>query len=222
MMMQKCKFNQTSLSFLGHTISKDGLHPDKDRASAVAHAPAPHETCSLRSFLGLASWYSKFIPDFATIVELIRAALSDSTDLKSIWTAVAETNFTEIKKLILESPALALHDPDLPTQVTTDTSAYGLGAVLTQLQPDNTERTVAFASRTLCPAERKYSSIEREALAWVGRWRHGGPTCGDATFRTDHQAHPKGLVVLDWELRDGQLDCFVLPMMSLTIQAGKM
>ena len=76
--------------------------------------------------------------------------------------------------MILESPALALYDPELPTQVTTDASDYGLGAVLTQLHPDNTERTVAFASRTLSPAERKYSTIEREALAcvWaVEKWR---------------------------------------------------
>ena len=80
--MRKCKFKQTSLSFLGHTISKDGLHPDKDRVSAVAHAPAPHDTVSLRSFLGLASWYSKFIPNFATVVEPLRVTLKDSTDLK--------------------------------------------------------------------------------------------------------------------------------------------
>lgn len=78
--MHKCKFNQASLSFLGHTISKDRLHQDKDRVSAVAQAPVPHDTCSLRSFLGLASWYSKFIPDFATIVEPLRVILKDSTD----------------------------------------------------------------------------------------------------------------------------------------------
>ncbi|KAI3370958.1 hypothetical protein L3Q82_023611, partial [Scortum barcoo] len=67
--MQKCKFNQTSLRFLGHTISKDGLHPDQDRVSAVADAPAPHDTSSLRSFLGLASWY-KFTAACDTCPEL--------------------------------------------------------------------------------------------------------------------------------------------------------
>ncbi|KAJ8014421.1 hypothetical protein DPEC_G00040040 [Dallia pectoralis] len=78
--MQKCKFNQTSLRFLGHTISKDGLLPDQDQIKAVAQAPAPHDTSSLRSFLGLASWFSKFIPDFSTVVEPLRETLRDSTD----------------------------------------------------------------------------------------------------------------------------------------------
>ena len=105
----------------------------------MAHAPAPHDTVSLRSFLGLASWYSKFIPNFATVVEPLRVTLKDSTDLKFTWTAEAESSFAELKRLILESPALALYDPELPTQVTTDASDYGLGAVLTQLHPDNTE-----------------------------------------------------------------------------------
>ena len=152
--MLKCKLNQTSLSFLGHTVSKDGLHPDKDQVSAVAHR-------------GHASWYSKFIPDFANIVEPLHVTLKDSTDLKFTWSAEAESSFAEIKRLILESPALALYHPELSTQVTTDASDYGMGAVLTQLHPDNTESTVAFASRTLLPAERKYSTNESEALACV-------------------------------------------------------
>lgn len=58
--IQKCKFNQTSLRFLGHTISKDGLHPDQAHVKAVANAPALHDTFSLRSVLGLASWCSNF------------------------------------------------------------------------------------------------------------------------------------------------------------------
>ncbi|KAJ8000091.1 hypothetical protein DPEC_G00201250 [Dallia pectoralis] len=188
--MQKCKFNQTSLRFLGHTISKDGLLPDQDQIKAVAQAPAPHDTSSLPSFLGLASWFSKLIPDFSTVVEPLRETLRDSTDRQFNWTAAADLSFTEIKTLIVESPALALYDPDLPTYVTTDASDYGLGGVLSQLHSDNTERVVAFASRTFSPAERKYSTVEREALAcvWaVERWRtylwgrH-------FVLRTDHQA----------------------------------
>ncbi|CAM5165376.1 unnamed protein product [Natator depressus] len=72
-----------------------------------------------------------------------------------------------VKDLIVHSPVLALFSPALPTIVTTDASDYGLGAVLTQLLEDNTERTVAFASRTLSNAERKYSTVEKEALASV-------------------------------------------------------
>ena len=188
--MHKCKFNQSSLNYLGHTISKDGLRPDKDRLTAVINAPAPHDTSSLRSFLGLASWYSKFIPEFATVAEPLRAVLRDSTDLNIRWSVQAETSFTTLKGLIVNSPALALYDPELPTYVSTDASDYGLGAVMTQMHSDKSQRVIAFASRTLSPAERKYSTVEREALAcvWaVERWR---TYLWGRRFvlRTDHQA----------------------------------
>lgn len=163
--MYKCKFNQPS-SFLGHTISKDALHPDKDRVSAVAHAPAPHDTCSLRSFLGLASWYSKFIPNFATVVEPLHAALKDFTHLKFTRTAEDESSFAEIERLILESPALALYDPALPTQLTTDATDYGLGAVLTQVHPDNMKRTVPFIPECFPLLKRSTQLLKHFHVFW--------------------------------------------------------
>lgn len=95
--------------------------------------------------------------------------------------------FLHIKQLIATSPALTLFDSALPTLVTTDACDYGIGAVLTQLRGD-TEKTVAFASRSLTDCERKYSVIEKEALACVWsaeRWRTylWGR---DFTLRTDH------------------------------------
>lgn len=139
--MHKCKFNQICLHFLGHTLSKDELQIRS--VQWLIHLP--HDASSLRSFLGLASWYGKFIPEFSTVVEPLRATLRESTGLKFTWTAEAESSFAEIKRLIAESPALALYDPDLPRYVTTDASDYGLVDVLTQLHTDNTERVVAFA-----------------------------------------------------------------------------
>lgn len=95
-----------------------------------------------------------------------------------------------MKELIAESPALALFDPALPTVVTTDASDYGIGGILTQIHSDMSERTVAFASRTLTAAERKYSVVEKEALAcvWsIERWRTylWGK---QFKLRSDHQA----------------------------------
>uniref|UniRef100_A0A3Q0RE67 Reverse transcriptase/retrotransposon-derived protein RNase H-like domain-containing protein n=1 Tax=Amphilophus citrinellus TaxID=61819 RepID=A0A3Q0RE67_AMPCI len=151
------------------TVGFYGLQPDHDRVTAVIHAPAPHDMFSLRSFLGLASWYSKFIPVFATVSEPLRTVRRDSTDLHFKWTAEAESSFTALKELIVNSSALALYDPELPTYVTTDASDYDLDEVLTQLHSAQSERVVAFASRTLSPAERKYSTVECEALAYV-KW----------------------------------------------------
>lgn len=169
--MSKCRFRKTELPFLGHIISAAGLRPDLDHIKAVADAPTPHDAPALRSFLGLTSFYSKFIPNYSVVVEPLRALLRK--DCKYAWTTDAQHAFTQVKTLIVTSPALALYDPALPTIVTTDACDYGIGAVLTQLHGD-TEKTVAFASRTLTDSERKYSTIEKEALACVWateRWR---------------------------------------------------
>lgn len=188
--MDKCSFRKSSLRFLGHVISKEGILPDTDHIIAIRDAPAPHDLASLRSFLGLTSWYSKFLPNFATIVEPMRVLQRDAAASSFEWTVDADNSFKKLKQLILDSPVLALFDPSLPTFVTTDASDYGLGAVLTQLHPDRSERTVAFASRTLTTAERKYSTVEKEALAcvWaVEKWR--SYLWGQRfTLRTDHQA----------------------------------
>ena len=185
----KCRFREPSLPFLGHTVSADGLLPDSARIQAIADAPTPTDATTLRSFLGLLSWYSKFLPNHATVVEPMRACLRD-TDSAFEWTDEAQSSFEEVKRLLVASPALALFDPALHTIISTDASDYGLGAIMSQIGPDNIERTVAFASRTLSSAERKYAVVEKEALAcvWaVERWRTylWGRRF---TLKTDHQA----------------------------------
>ncbi|CAM5080298.1 unnamed protein product, partial [Eretmochelys imbricata] len=168
----KSKFRQTELSFLGHTISQAGLKPDPVNILAISNAPPPADLQTLRSFLGLTTWYAKFIPNYASVIESLRELLWGSSTL--MWTTDAQASFKMVKDLIVHSPVLALFSPALPTIVTTDASDYGLGVVLTQLHEDNTERTVAFASRTLSNAERKYSAVEKEALACVWateKWR---------------------------------------------------
>ncbi|CAM5074127.1 unnamed protein product [Natator depressus] len=100
----------------------------------------------------------------------------------------AQASFKTVKGLIVHSLVFALFSPAFPTIVTTDASDCGLGAVLTQLHEDNTERTVAFASRTLSNAERKYSTVEKEALACVWATEKWRTYLWGRTFklRTDH------------------------------------
>ncbi len=151
----KCHFNKSSLRFLGHTMSAQGIYPDEDHLSAMLHAPVPNDAHLLRFLLGLVSWYNKFT---------LRACIFQGS--KFSWSDVAQKSLSTVKKLLLQSPVLALYDPNLPTVVSTDASDYGLGAVLSQIYENNTERIVAFASRTLSTAERKCSTIEKEALAF--------------------------------------------------------
>ncbi|KAI7797754.1 hypothetical protein IRJ41_019638, partial [Triplophysa rosa] len=185
----KSSFNQSSIPFLGHVISKEGIHPSPDHLTAIANTPRPADMVALRSFLGLTSWFNKFLPNYATVVEPLRQMQRTDVQAPLQWNEETVESFETLKKM-LESPALAIYDPALPAFVSTDASDYGLGAVLTQLRSDGAERVIAFASRTLSTSERKYSMVEKEALAcvWaVEKWRTY--VWGRRfTLRTDHQA----------------------------------
>ena len=120
-------------------------------------------------------WLSHCVPSFA---------------VTQTWTDAADKCFRVLKQLLVDSSALALYDPALPSIGSTDTSDYGVGAVFTQIHPNNIERTVAFASVKLTQAERKCATVEKEALGsvWaVEKWRTY--LWGHRfTLRTDHQA----------------------------------
>ncbi|CAM5150041.1 unnamed protein product [Natator depressus] len=87
----KCKFRQTELSFLGHTISQAGLKPDPDHILAISSAPPPTDLQALHSFLGLTSWYAKFISNYASVIEPLRELLQRSSTL--VWTTDAQASF---------------------------------------------------------------------------------------------------------------------------------
>uniref|UniRef100_A0A8C6V5S1 Gypsy retrotransposon integrase-like protein 1 n=1 Tax=Neogobius melanostomus TaxID=47308 RepID=A0A8C6V5S1_9GOBI len=184
----KCNFRKPSLRFLGHVITADGILPDQEHIDAVTKAPPPSDAVTLRSFLGLVSWYSKFLPNFATVVAPMRDCANNKDTFK--WSSEAQNSFEEVKRLLVNSPALTLFDPALQIVISTDASDYGLGGVFTQVQPDGTEKPVAFASRTLTSTERKYSTVEKEALACVWATEKWRTYLWGRRFilRTDHQA----------------------------------
>lgn len=184
---QKCQFNLAQIRYLGHIVSAKGMEPDPSHVEAIRNAPVPTEIGTIRSFLGLASYYSRFVPHFSTITEPLRELTRK--DVPFAWTPEVQQAFDTVKEVIANSVTLHLFDPDLPVVVATDASAYGLGAVLLQ-EKEGVEVPVAFASRTLSGAERNYSVGEKEALACVWaceKWfqyiwgRH-------FTLRTDHQS----------------------------------
>ena len=185
--LQKCHFNLHEINYLGHVISAKGLQPNEAHVNAIRNAPVPGDAAALRSFIGLASYYAKFLPSFSTITAPLRELTRKDTPFE--WTDAADHAFNKIKELILHCATLQLFDPDLPVIISTDASDYGLGAILLQVK-DGEEVPVAFASRTLTSAERNYSVGEKEALSCVWaceKWfqyvwgRH-------FVLRTDHQA----------------------------------
>ncbi|XP_038075572.1 uncharacterized protein LOC119743239 [Patiria miniata] len=157
-------FSLSNLRFLGHTVSSEDLTPDPTHVEALLNAQKPTNPSTLRFFMGLASYYARSVPNYATMVEPLRALLRKDTQF--IWSEDAQSCLELLKKHISNDTALALFDPELPSIVSTDASAYGIGAVLAQIK-NNHEVPIAFASRSLTTTERKYSVSEREALACV-------------------------------------------------------
>lgn len=98
--MEKSNFSQSRIRYPGHDISKDGLHPNPNSVDAITNAPAPTDLPSLWSFLGLTSWFSKFISNYAMVVDPLHAILRSSKN-GFTWTAAAEASFRELKQLLV-------------------------------------------------------------------------------------------------------------------------
>lgn len=160
----KCTFCTDSVEYLGHRIDAAGLHTTASKVRAVKEAQRPKNIRQLRSFLGLLHYYGKFLSNLADLLHPLNALLHKG---RWKWTEECERVFQEAKVRLSSAPVLAHFDPSLSLKMAGDASAYGLGAVLSQVSPDGSERPIAFASRTLSPSERNYSQIEREALALV-------------------------------------------------------
>ena len=163
---EKCEFNKREIQFLGHLVSADGIKPLPKNVDALLKMPEPTDVQTLQTVIGMAGFYTKFVHEFSSIVEPLRALLRGNADFA--WTPECSKAFTEIKQRIASYPVLAYYDPypNCPTYVTTDSSGRGLGAVLSQVL-NGVERPVAFASKTLSENERKYGVPEMEALACI-------------------------------------------------------
>jgi transposase InsO family protein len=160
----KCVFLQSDVRYLGHRISAAGVAPDPAKVRAVADMHAPCDTSQLKAFLGLVTYMSKFIPDQAGVCAPLYALLKKDAPFQ--WTDECSRAFATLKRLLSSAPTLAHYSSRAPLRLACDASSVGVGAVLSTVTPDG-ERPVAFASRTLTPAEANYSQLDKEALALV-------------------------------------------------------
>ena len=161
----KCSFMQPRVDYLGHRLDKDGLHPLPDKVEAIQKAPAPTNVTELKSYLGLLNYYGKFLPQLSTVLQPLHQLLR--ADHPWEWTGECEQSFQESKQRLLDSQLLVHYDVKKPMKLACDASSYGIGAVISHVDEDSTERPIAFASRTLSSSERNYSQLEKEALSII-------------------------------------------------------
>lgn len=188
---EKSVFFRNQLKYLGYVIDSNGLHVDPAKIDCILNYPTPKNKKDVKRFLGIASWYRKFVPNFSTIAGPLNKLTS--TNKKSnpfVWCNKAEESFTKLKELLVSAPILSCPDFDLPFEVHTDASDYGVGGLLTQTI-DGVEHPIAYMSRTLSGPERNYSITEREALAVLvalEHWRCYLDNGKKFTVYTDHSA----------------------------------
>ena len=144
---EKCKFGAGEVIYLGYQVSREGLAPTQDKIRAVKEYPTPTDVKSLRSFLGLASYYRRFVPRFSSVASPLHALTRK--DVCFEWSPACESAFRQLKEHLCSAPVLAFPDFSHGFILETDTSGIGLGSVLAQRQEDGTTRPIAYASSTL-------------------------------------------------------------------------
>ena len=162
--MKKCEFGKDDVEYLGYRVGATGLKMDPKKTAKIEHFPTPTNARSVKSFLGLAGYYRRFVKGFSSLA----APLHDLTKLGTpfVWGAREKNAFTTIKTALLREAILPFPDFDKPFVVDCDASEIGMGAVLSQVIEGN-ERPLVMESRLLTAAERKWHIREKEALAII-------------------------------------------------------
>lgn len=155
----------SELDFLGHHISEKGISPSLSKIKAVLSFRAPITESEVRSFLGLANYMNKFIPDLAHIAQPLRELTKKG--VKFVWGPEQNTSFEKIKLLLGTEASLGFFNPRDRTAVMADASPNGLGAVLIQTDDTGESRIISYASKSLTDTEHRYCQTEKEALALV-------------------------------------------------------
>ena len=156
----KCVFLLPAVEYLGHKISGQGLQPTDEKIQAIQKAPAPKDITQLKSFLGSINYYSKFLSNLSNTLAPLYRLLQKKA--KWCWGPEQKESFQMAKESLTSDCLLAHFDPAKKLILVCDASPYRVGAVLSHRMDDGTDRPIAFSSRSLAPAEKKYSHLEKE------------------------------------------------------------
>ena len=186
----KCHFFQTQVEFLGHRIGAGVVTPVLDKVEAVRMWPRPTNKKQLRGFLGLANYYNEFINGFAELAEPLTELCRDEADVEEHWDSRCTRSFERLKMALTAAPVLSLADTERPYRLFVDASLVAVVAVLMQTAADGKLHPVAYFSKKLSKAERRYGATARELLGLVlalRKWRHYLMGCKGIELWTDCQ-----------------------------------
>lgn len=183
----KCVFAVPEITFLGFIISQSGVKPTLEKIKAVSDAPEPTNKQQLQAFLGLLNFYDRFFQNKADLMEPLYRLLKKDVCFR--WGREQRSSFNRAKEILKSEKVLVHYSPELPLILSGDASPYGVGAVLAHVMPDGREAPIAFGSRTLQPAEKNYSQLDKEALSIIfGIKKFHQYLCGrNFTIYTDHK-----------------------------------
>ena len=184
----KCRFAVKKVVYLGHVISKDGVSTDPEKVRLVREFPVPKSQKDVRSFLGLANYYRKFIKDFSAIAAPLNALLSKDTNFE--WTLDCQNAFDTLKNALSSAPILAYPDFSKPFILYTDASSTAISYILGQRDDQGKERVICYSGRALRQSEKRWSISERECLAVVEGIKNFRVYLANKKFlvQTDHSA----------------------------------
>lgn len=168
----KCEFLLREVMYLGHIITEDGVKPDPKKVDSVLNFPVPKNTKDIKSFLGLAGYYRRFIPNFSSITQNLTRLLQKDADF--VWTSTQQEAFEKLKLILCSEPILQYPDFSKPFLLTTDASNYAIGSILSQGEVPK-DLPIAYPSRTLNKAESNYNTTEKELLSIIWSVKHFRP-----------------------------------------------
>ena len=179
---KKCKFFVTSVTYVGHVLTEQGVRADPDKVKAVQEFQEPKCVSDLQRFLGMTNYLAKFIEGYSEITAPLRQLLHN--DVAWGWFEQQREAFTKLKNMLCSPPILQYYNVRKETVLTCDASKDGLGVACLQ-----EGKPIAYASRALTPTEQKYSQIEKEMLAVVYATRkfHDYIYGKHIIIETDHQ-----------------------------------
>jgi RNase H-like domain found in reverse transcriptase/Reverse transcriptase (RNA-dependent DNA polymerase)/Integrase zinc binding domain/Integrase core domain/gag-polyprotein putative aspartyl protease len=169
--LSKCDFGISSMDFLGHVVSDQGISTDPHKIKSVQDWPTPQNATDVMRFLGLANYYRRFVRDFSKIAAPLTALTGN---VPFVWSPAAETAFQSLKTALTTAPILCLPDCSKPFILECDASKFAIGQILCQGEGRD-RRVVAFESRKMSPAEVNYPVHDQELLSVVHglrKWRH--------------------------------------------------